>query len=327
MLSVHEGLRQFACDTCNKKFSRKDDLVTHQDHAHGLARKPLGGLNTSKGRFTLLKVSSGSLLPPSQAFAQDIRLADTVITHQTAPIILQEPASVTATTNVKSELAQVTNGTHLLLSTFQHTQKCEDLSNVQKSCTEQSSMMSNHDNGSSAALSAKTQFQVTRKPCTDNLSTNFCIVENGSNIPKQLTADASLHSLYGSGIFCKADEVSKTFDTRCTNSAPPVGQKSSSDLPNRIEEFLCILVEKPVLEKLGWPNSPLSDLLEAVIRHCGCSPSQFHYDTPEDKLRDNCKVLFTKVLEDDVAGKLLDNEETVDAVLDKVLELARFETS
>lgn len=241
--------------------------------------------------------------------------------------MLQETASVTATTNVKSELTQVSNGTHLPLSTFQHTQKCEGLSNVQKSCTEQSSMMSNHDNGSSAALSAKTQFQVVQKPCTDNLSTNCCIVENGSNIPKQLTADVSLHSLYESGIFCRAKEASKTFDTRCTSSTPPVGQKNSSDLPNRIEEFLCILIEKPILEKLGWPNSPLGDLLEAVIRHCGCSPSQFHYDTPENKLRDNCKVLFTKVLEDDVAGKLLDNEETVDAVLDKVLELARFETS
>ncbi|KAL3226682.1 hypothetical protein MRX96_048942 [Rhipicephalus microplus] len=49
----------------------------------------------------------------------------------------------------------------------------------------------------------------------------------------------------------------------------------------------------------------------------------FHPDSLADKLRENCKILFTKVLEDDVAGKLLDDDQSVDAVLDKVLELAR----
>lgn len=326
VLSVHEGRRQFECDTCGKKFSRKDDLLTHRDHAHGLARKPLGGLNASKGGFTLLKVGSGSL-PPPRAFAQDIRLEDAVITHQTAPVMLQDPAGVSVTVNVKSELSQVSNGTHPSLSTFQHTQKCEDLSNVQKSCTVQSSTMSNCDYAPSAALSGRTRFQVAQKLCTNNSNTNFCTVENNSHIPKQTTASVSLCSLYGTGIFCKANESSDKLGTRCASSKALVGQENSSDLRHRIEEFLCVLIEKPVLEKLGWPNSALGDLLEAVIRHCGCSPSQFHYDSPEDKLRENCKVLFTKVLEDDVAVKLLDNEETVDAVLDKVLQLARLETS
>lgn len=273
-----------------------------------------------------MKVGSGSL-PPPRAFAQDIRLEDAVITHQTAPVMLQDPAGVSVTVNVKSELSQVSNGTHPSLSTFQHTQKCEDLSNVQKSCTVQSSTMSNCDYAPSAALSGRTRFQVAQKLCTNNSNTNFCTVENNSHIPKQTTASVSLCSLYGTGIFCKANESSDKLGTRCASSKALVGQENSSDLRHRIEEFLCVLIEKPVLEKLGWPNSALSDLLEAVIRHCGCSPSQFHYDSPEDKLRENCKVLFTKVLEDDVAVKLLDNEETVDAVLDKVLQLARLETS
>lgn len=251
-----------------------------------------------------------------------------MITHQTVPAILQDPAGSTVAVNVKSELAQVSNSPHSSLSTFQHTQKCEDFSNVQKSCTKQPSIISNCDNGSSAALSGKTRFQVVPKLCTDDSSTNFCAVENStSDVPKPTTANVSSHSLNGTGIFCEVDKPSVKLGTRCTNVTSLVGQKNSSDLHNRIEELLCILVEKPVLEKLGWPNSALGDLLEAVIRHCGCSPSRFHYDSPEDKLRENCKVLFTKVLEDEVAGKLLDNEETVDAVLDKVLQLARLETS
>ncbi|EEC00662.1 zinc finger, C2H2 type, putative [Ixodes scapularis] len=57
--------------------------------------------------------------------------------------------------------------------------------------------------------------------------------------------------------------------------------------------------------------------------HCPASPSKYQFKSPLEELRENCKVLFVNVLEDDVAEELLNNEETVDAVLDKVLELAR----
>lgn len=99
--------------------------------------------------------------------------------------------------------------------------------------------------------------------------------------------------------------------------------RRQEELSTRIEELLRVLVEKPILAKLGWPEKPVNEVLEAVIRHCGCSPSKYQFSSPSEELRENCKVLFVNVLEDDVAEKLLNNEETVDAVLGKVLELAK----
>ncbi|CAN7992905.1 unnamed protein product, partial [Ixodes hexagonus] len=103
----------------------------------------------------------------------------------------------------------------------------------------------------------------------------------------------------------------------------PPKDRPQEDLCTRIEELLCVLVEKPILTKLGWPGKSVNEVLEAVIRHCGSSPSKYPFSSPLEELRENCKVLFVNVLEDDVAEKLLNNEETVDAVLGKVLELAR----
>ncbi|KAK8772837.1 hypothetical protein V5799_012628, partial [Amblyomma americanum] len=71
-----------------------------------------------------------------------------------------------------------------------------------------------------------------------------------------------------------------------------------------------------------------SSLKRFECNHCGrlfwsLSQLEIHKRMHTDRLRENCKVLFTQVLEDDVAGKLLDSDETVDAVLEKVLQLAR----
>lgn len=73
---------------------------------------------------------------------------------------------------------------------------------------------------------------------------------------------------------------------------------------------------------LGWPDSSVDKLLEAVIRRCGHQPAGFADMAYSDRLRENAKLLFTVVI-DDTAVKTLLNNQTVDEVILHVLRLAK----
>ncbi|XP_077483815.1 uncharacterized protein LOC144093928 isoform X2 [Amblyomma americanum] len=288
---VHEGQRHFECATCGKKFSRKDDLLTHQELRHGLVRKLLGGLNPAWSSLALITAGSDNSCSP-RAFAQDVCLEGSVISH--CPASEMSPGRDDAPADMSIEEREckiITDGKHVRSNTFHQTQNTESHPVVKESCVMPSSK---------------------KKLCTENSCADVHTAENHTFKKKQsLGSDVSCHSLHGGSICLKTEELQVEPEEDC------------DDLKSRVQEFLCFLIEKPILKQLGWPNADLCDLLEAVIRHCGCSPSQSHCDSLADRLRENCKVLFTQVLEDDVAGKLLDSDETVDAVLEKVLQLAR----
>lgn len=91
------------------------------------------------------------------------------------------------------------------------------------------------------------------------------------------------------------------------------------ELLDLIKELLGLLVEKPLLEQLGWPDVSIDKLLESVIKECGRKPT-----SREDSchLRENCK-LFLAVVVDDVTIESLLNNHTVDEISQHVLKLAQ----
>lgn len=313
VLCVHEGQRKFKCDLCAKMFSRKDDLATHQEHRHDLVTKPLGGLNPAWSSLTLMMMGPGSL-SPAGAFAQGAFLNDPVITHQSALDMPPDCYGTAARMETKEHKLNVVCDKHNARDAFHQTHANDGhLHGKRTSYVKPSGTSENYMNSSPVALPGKIFHKngPTAELHFQEQCANACTVGNQSMAMKHSSTPNVSASSMRSNICLKSEQSIQELE------------ENGDGLENRIEEFLCYLIEKPILKRLGWPSAHLSDLLEAVIRHCGCSPSESQFDSLADKLRENCKVLFTKVLEDDVAGKLLDDDETVDVVLDKVLELAR----
>lgn len=73
----------------------------------------------------------------------------------------------------------------------------------------------------------------------------------------------------------------------------------------------------------GWLQSPLQDVLEAVIRRCGHEPLTADSDLLlPDRLRGNVKLLFNAVIEDENVKSLLTTQ-TVDEVIMHVLKISQ----
>ncbi|GAB6026155.1 hypothetical protein CHUAL_012357 [Chamberlinius hualienensis] len=98
--------------------------------------------------------------------------------------------------------------------------------------------------------------------------------------------------------------------------------KQVQSLTESIKELLTILVDEATLKGFGWPDKPVDRLLEAVIQRCGHTPVNPDDFAFMDRLRENCKLLFTVVI-DDTAVKTLLNNHTVDEVIHHVLKLAK----
>uniref|UniRef100_T1JG23 C2H2-type domain-containing protein n=1 Tax=Strigamia maritima TaxID=126957 RepID=T1JG23_STRMM len=97
---------------------------------------------------------------------------------------------------------------------------------------------------------------------------------------------------------------------------------TEAQLAESIRELLSLLVDEPTLRGFGWPDKPIDQLLEAVIRRCGHTPVNPEDYTFMDRLRENSKLLFTVVIDDNAVRTLLNNQ-TVDEVILHVLRLAK----
>ncbi|KAL7298269.1 hypothetical protein TKK_0008621 [Trichogramma kaykai] len=98
---------------------------------------------------------------------------------------------------------------------------------------------------------------------------------------------------------------------------------SLNELMKAITDLLEMLIEKETLELFGWLQSPLQDILEAVIRRCGCEPLTADNDLPlPERLRGNVKLLFNAVIEDENVKSLMTTQ-TVDEVIMHVLEISK----
>lgn len=102
-----------------------------------------------------------------------------------------------------------------------------------------------------------------------------------------------------------------------TNNTLPKQSLSES-----IKELLSLLVDEATLRAFGWPDKAIDELLEAVIRRCGHTPVNPADYSFMDRLRENCKLLFTVVIDDNAVKTLLNNH-TVDEVILHVLRLAK----
>lgn len=127
-----------------------------------------------------------------------------------------------------------------------------------------------------------------------------------------------------------ADEKAKE-DAESHNSAPieiktlpPDAPKvlSEEKLVESISQLLNLLVDEDTLKSFGYPETPIDQLLESVIKRCGHTPVDADAYEYYDKLRENSKILFTVVI-DDTAVKQLLNNQTVDEVILYVLKLAK----
>ena len=78
-----------------------------------------------------------------------------------------------------------------------------------------------------------------------------------------------------------------------------------------------------ILQLFGWPDAPIEDIVEAVIRRCGHEPLTSDCKLSSDeRLRENIKCLFMVVIEDNRVKSLL-TRNTIDDVIVHVLKLSK----
>lgn len=95
-------------------------------------------------------------------------------------------------------------------------------------------------------------------------------------------------------------------------------------LTDSVKELLTLLVDDATLKAFGWPDCPVDKLLDAVIKRCGHKPASEEDFDYLGRMRENAKLLFTAVIDDEAVKSLLNNQ-TVDEVILHVLRLARSE--
>lgn len=114
------------------------------------------------------------------------------------------------------------------------------------------------------------------------------------------------------------------FDEKDEKDASIVNSRvlSEKDLTDNIKELLYLLIDEPTLVGFGWPHKPVDEVLELVIQRCGHTPVPRENYEYLDRLRENAKLLFTVVIDDNAVKTLLNNQ-TVDEVILHVLRLAK----
>ena len=106
---------------------------------------------------------------------------------------------------------------------------------------------------------------------------------------------------------------------------PPEGTPkvlTEDKLVEAIKELLTLLVDEETLKGFGWPETPIDQLLESVIKRSGHTPVNAELYEYYDRLRENSKLLFTVVIDDNAVKALLNNQ-TVDEVILHVLRMAK----
>ncbi|OTF83353.1 translation initiation factor eIF-2B subunit delta-like protein [Euroglyphus maynei] len=101
-----------------------------------------------------------------------------------------------------------------------------------------------------------------------------------------------------------------------------VQRKISDDkLCQAIRELLAYVVNQELLQGYGWPNKPVDLLLESLIKQCNHEPVKAEDYSFFDRLRENVKLLFTVVIEDESLKETLELK-TVDEVIAEVIQEA-----
>lgn len=102
---------------------------------------------------------------------------------------------------------------------------------------------------------------------------------------------------------------------------------SPDKLVEAVTDLLKILIDEDTLQLFGWPEAPVQDILEAVIRRCGHQPLTSESNLLfNERLRENIKRLFMVVIEDNTVKCLLTTS-TIDDVIIHVLQLSKESTA
>lgn len=97
---------------------------------------------------------------------------------------------------------------------------------------------------------------------------------------------------------------------------------TDTDLKENIARLLKTVVDEDVLTKFGYPKTSIEKVLSSVIKQCGQTP--IDSTTCSDagtKLRENVKLLFTSVIDDESIKEMLNNH-SIDEVICHVLKLS-----
>lgn len=97
---------------------------------------------------------------------------------------------------------------------------------------------------------------------------------------------------------------------------------TDNELTEKVRQLLDLLVDDDTLAEFGWPEKSVEDVLSLVIEQCDQVPAD--YATCPDyatKIRENTKLLFTTVIDNDSIKELLNNQ-TIDEVILHVLKTA-----
>lgn len=116
-------------------------------------------------------------------------------------------------------------------------------------------------------------------------------------------------------------------DDECMKKEPGVPdiapvQLTDAELKENIAKLLKTVVDEDVLKKFGYMKAPIEKVLSNVIKQCGQSPVDHTTCTDSSsKLRENVKLLFTSVIDDESIKEMLNNH-TIDEVVCHVIKLS-----
>lgn len=128
-------------------------------------------------------------------------------------------------------------------------------------------------------------------------------------------------------------EIYEFRDDECTIKKPPADEPdttqtaanihlSDAELKESIVRLLKIVVDEDILIKFGYPKAPIERVLSSVIKQCGQSPvDNVTCPNLSSKLRENVKLLFTSVIDDESIKEMLNNH-TIDEVVCHVIKLS-----
>lgn len=99
-------------------------------------------------------------------------------------------------------------------------------------------------------------------------------------------------------------------------------QLNEAELKKNIAQLLKVVVDDDVLTKFGYPKTPIEKVLTSVIKQCEQTPvDSSTCPDASTKLRENVKLLFTSVIDDDSIKEMLNNH-TIDEVICHVIKLS-----
>lgn len=131
-------------------------------------------------------------------------------------------------------------------------------------------------------------------------------------------------------IVCKEDAnyeftgpVTESYEIITSDAVPDDSVRMADiELKDKIAQLLKTVVDEDVLEKFGYPKTSIEHVLVSVIKQCGQVPvDNSTCQDPSSKLRENVKLLFTSVIDDETIKEMLNNH-TIDEVINYVIKLS-----